>query len=165
MNRPTKPYAEVAALLGQAAPAWEALTGQIRYHYEIDEIWQEGKPTHKHYNNLFFKRGGKSLISLHLREGYFLACVVLGAKEREKFDAQRELFSEAICNEYDTAETLHDGKWLGFELRDDSLVNDIFRLLPLKRKPNRKVLSASVDACGKLDIGMAGTDITKILMS
>ncbi|MCL2445326.1 MAG: DUF3788 domain-containing protein [Oscillospiraceae bacterium] len=164
MDRPTKPFAEVAALLGQATPAWEALTGQIRYHYEIDEIWQEGKPTHKHYNNLFFKRSGKALISLHLREGYFLACVVLGAAERAKFDEQRADFSAAICQVYDEAEVLHDGKWLGFELRDDALVDDIFRLLPLKRKPNRKVFPASVDVCGQLDIGLAHGDITQILM-
>ncbi|MCL2194529.1 MAG: DUF3788 domain-containing protein [Oscillospiraceae bacterium] len=164
MTRPTKPYTEVAAMLGQAAPAWEALAGQIRRHYEIDEIWQEGKPTHKHYNNLFFKRGGKALISLHLREGYFLACVVLGAKERAKFDEQRDTFDAAICQAYDDAETYHDGKWLGFEVRDTTLVDDIFRLLPLKRKPNRKVLPESVEMCGKLNIGLAHEDITKILM-
>jgi hypothetical protein len=113
---------------------------------------------------LFFNRSGKALISLHLRENYFLACVVLGAKEREKFDEQRDSFSAAICAVYDEAEVLHDGKWLGFEVRDDSLVDDIFRLLPLKRKPNRKVFPASVQHCGQLDIGMAHEDITKIIM-
>ena len=164
MDRPTKAYAQVKVLLGGAAPAWEKLVGQIRYHYEIDEIWQEGKPTHKHYNNLFFKRGGKALISLHLREGYFLACVVLGAKEREKFEQQRAEFSEIIRQAYDAADNLHDGKWLGFEVRDDELVDDIFRLLPLKRKPNRKILPASVDICGQLDIGLAGDEMTKILV-
>jgi len=164
MNRPTKPYEQVKAMLGDASPAWEKLVGNIRYHYEIDEIWAEGKPTHKHYNNLFFKRGGKALISLHLREGYFLACVVLGAKEREKFEQRRAQFSQAMCEEYDACDVLHDGLWLGFEIRDDALVDDILRLLPLKRRPNRKVFPESIELCSKLDIGMTGEEITQIIM-
>ena len=50
MSRQTKPYSEVKAILGTASSAWEKLVGHIRFYYEIDEIWAEGKPTHKHYN-------------------------------------------------------------------------------------------------------------------
>ncbi|MCL2065722.1 MAG: hypothetical protein FWG98_15315 [Candidatus Cloacimonetes bacterium] len=55
MERPTKPYMEVKAMLDTASSAWEKLLGYIRYHYVIDERWAEGKPTHKHYNNLFIR--------------------------------------------------------------------------------------------------------------
>jgi len=163
MDRPTKSYAQVEVMLGHASAAWEKLIGNIRYYYEIDEIWAEGKPTHKHYNNLYFKRGGKSLTTLVLREEFFIVCVVLGAKEREKFDEQRTEFSEAIRKEYDAAETLHDGKWLGFEVRDDSLVDDIIRLIHIKRKPNRKILPKNVEKCGRLDIGLSHEEITKYI--
>ena len=165
MTRPTKPYTEVKALLGPAHTSWEKLVGYIRYHYEIDEIWAEGKPTHKHYNNLYFKRGGKSLLTLVLREGYFIACIVLGKAEREKFDVQREEFGETVRKLYDETEILHDGMWLGFEVweHDDSLVDDFIRLVKIKRKPNRKVLPESMEKCGILDIGLAHGDITKLL--
>jgi len=163
MTRPTKLYAEVKSMLGASIAPWEQLVGQIRYHYEIDEIWAEGKPTHKHRNNLYFKRGGKSLLILGLREDYFLACVVLGAKEREKFEEQRSTFSQEVCNIYDQAETLHDGKWLGFEVRDSLLVDDIFRLIQIKRKPNRKVFPDNIDLCGRLDIGLPHEEITKLI--
>jgi hypothetical protein len=162
-ERLTKPYPEVKSLLGNASGAWEKLTGYIRYNYEIDENWAEGKPTHKHYNNLFFKRSGKPLISFALREGFFLASVTLGKKEREKFDEQRENFSQAVLKEYDEAETLHDGKWLGFEIRDDSLNDDLIRLMQIKRKPNRKILPESIEKCGRLDIGMSHEEITKLI--
>jgi len=160
MDRATKPYDEVAALLGGASAAFEKLIGQIRYHYEMDENWAEGKPTHKHFNNLFIKRSGKALMSMHLRDGFFIASITLGGKEREKFEAQRDSFSEAVCKEYDEAETLHDGKWLGFEVRDESLIDDIIRLLYLKRKPNRKTLPESLERCGRIDIGLSHEDIT-----
>jgi len=165
MDRPTKPYEQVKAMLGNASPAWEKLVGHIRFHYEIDEIWAEGKPTHKHNNLLYFKRSGKSLITLGLREGYFLVGVTFGKKEREKFEELREIFSEAICKEYDEAETFHDGKWLGFEVHDDSLIEDIIQLLHIKRKPNRKILPESIEKCSQLDIGLSHEGITKHVIS
>ena len=152
-------------MLGSASPAWERLTGYIRYYYEIDEIWAEGKPTHKHYNILSFKRSGKSLITLCLREGFFLVGITLGAKEREKFEQQREIFGDVVCKEYDASETLHDGKWLGFEVRDDSLIDDIIRLILIKRKPNRKILPESLERCGRLDLGLSHEDITNHLIT
>ncbi|MCL2216071.1 MAG: DUF3788 domain-containing protein [Defluviitaleaceae bacterium] len=160
MNRPTKAYAEVKAMLGSASDAWEKLVGHIRFYYEIDEKWAEGKPTHKHYNNLYFKRGGKPLITLCLREGFFLVGIVLGKNERDKFDEQRESFSEEIRKQYDESEILHDGLWLGFEVRDESINDDLIRLMQIKRKPNRKILPESIEKCGQLDIGMSHEDIT-----
>ena len=146
-------------MLGSASPAWEKLLGYIRYHYVMDEKWAEGKPTHKHYNNLFVRRGGKSFIWLSLRDGYFLATVTLGKDEQAKFEEQRNGFTEAVCLKFDEAEALHDGKWLGFEVRDESPVDDIISLLQIKRKPNRKVMPESIEKCGCLDIGLSHEEI------
>ena len=165
MERATKPYEQVKEMLGNASNAWEALLGHIRYHYVMDEKWAEGKPTHKHYNNLFIRRGGKSFVGLSIRDGYFIVTITLGANERDKFDEQRESFGEVVRNEYDRAEILHDGKWLGFEVRDDSLVDDIIRLLHIKRKPNRKILPENMEKCGCLEIGLSHEEITSCLCS
>jgi len=165
MDRTIKAYKEVRAMLGDASPAWEKLVGHIRFHYVLDELWQEGKPTHKYYNNLYFRRGGKTLITLAIREGYFIVCIVFGKDEREKFDEQRASFGEAICKTYDEAETLHDGKWLGFNVYDESLIDNITRLLPIKRKPNRKVLPEHLETCGCLDLGLSHEDITTCIIS
>jgi len=100
-----------------------------------------------------------------LRDGFFLVSVTLGGKEREKFEEQRASFGKAVCTEYDAADTLHDGKWLGFEVRDDSLIDDIIRLVQIKRKPNRKVFPKDIKKYGCLDIGMSHEDITKYIMS
>jgi len=165
MDRPIKPYNEVKAMLGTASPAWEKLTGHIRFYYEMDEIWAEGKATHKNRNNLYFKRGGKSFTILAIRERYFIVAVVYGKDEREKFEQHRKEFSEVVQKEYDAAETLHDGKWLSFDVYDDTLVIDIIKMLSIKRNPNRKVLPESMDKCGHLDIGLSHGDITDLIFS
>ncbi|MCL2706934.1 MAG: DUF3788 domain-containing protein [Dehalococcoidia bacterium] len=165
MDRPTKPYEEVKAMLGDASAAWEKLVGFIRFYYEMDENWAEGKSTNKHFNNLFIKRSGKALLSLHLRDGFFLVSVTLGGKEREKFEEQRVTFGKVVCNNFDATETLHDGKWLGFEVRDDSLIDDIIRLVQIKRKPNRTVFPKSIEKCGRLDVGLSHDTITRYMMT
>ncbi len=163
MDRPIKPYEEVKAMLGGASSAWDKLMGYVRYHYAVDEKWAEGKPTHKHYNNLFVRCGGKSFIGLSLRDGYFQATITLGKVERERFEAERGAFSEEVRRQYDEAETLHDGKWLGFKVSDESPVDDIIRLLQIKSRPNRKVLPESIEKCGRLDIGMSREDISRLV--
>jgi hypothetical protein len=165
MDRKIKPYEQVKAMLRSASSAWEKLTGHIRFYYIMDELWNEGNPTHKHYNNLYFRRGGKTLVTLCIREGYFIASVVLGKDERDTFDQQRETFGEAVCKEYDETDIYHDGKWLGFEVRDESLVDDINRLLQIKRKPNRKILPKSLEKCGCLDLGLSHEEITNYLIT
>ena len=65
-GKTTKDFEEVKAMLGTASPAWEKLLGYIQYHYVMDEKWAEGKPTHKHCNNWFVRRSGKSLIRCFL---------------------------------------------------------------------------------------------------
>jgi hypothetical protein len=160
MGRAIKPYEQVNAMLGSASSAWEKLVGHVRFFYVMDELWEEGNPTHKHYNNLRFRRGGKTLVTLCIREGYFIACIVLGKDEREKFDEQREKFGEAVHKVYDETHIYHDGKWLGFDVYDESLIDDIIRLLHMKRKPNRKILPESLEKCGCLDLGLSHEDIT-----
>jgi len=165
VGRSIKPYEQVEAMLGSASAAWEKLVGHIRYYYIMDELWQEGSPTHKNYNNLYFRRGGKTLVTLGIREGYFIACIVLGKDEREKFDEQRETFGEVVCKVYDEAQIYHDGKWIAFDVCDESLIDDIIRLLPIKRKPNRKILPESLEKCGRLDLGLSHEDITNNLIT
>ena len=164
MDRAIKPYKQVKAMLGSASLAWEKLVGHIRFYYVMDELWEEGNPAHKHNNTLRIRRGGKTLATLCLRKGYFIACFVLGKEEREKFDEQRETFGEALRKTYDETHTYHDGKWLGFDVHDESLVDDIIRLLPIKRKPNRKVLPKSLEKCGRLDLGLSHEEITNSLI-
>jgi len=164
MDRAIKPYKQVAAMLGGACTAWQKLTGHIRFYFIMDELWEEGKPTHKHYNNLRFRRGGKTLITLSIREGYFIACVVLGKQEREKFEEQQEAFGDIVRRVYNETDTFHDGKWIAFDVHNEALVDDIIRLIHIKRKPNRKVLPENFEKCGCCDLGLSHEDITNCLM-
>ncbi|MCL2234284.1 MAG: DUF3788 domain-containing protein [Firmicutes bacterium] len=165
-KREVKPYIEVKAKLGFSSDAWERLTGHVRNYYELDELWQGGNPNHKHHSNLYFKKNGKTILTLCLREGFFIVYVVFGKEERERFEATRGMFEGVIYNKYDNAEIYHDGKWLAFDVKKDekseSLIDDIFQLIQIKLKPNRTIVSKSTMS-GQLDLGLSKQEITNIL--
>lgn len=134
----SEPYTLATRLLGDSLPAWEALIGFIHEQYVVDELFTQGKPQSNYHSELKFRRGGKTLITFYIREGHFIASIVLGKLEREKFEARQAEFSEGFRRIYAETPILHDGKWLGLNMRDASFVNDITRLLIIKRRPNRK---------------------------
>ncbi|MDD4496259.1 MAG: DUF3788 domain-containing protein, partial [Eubacteriales bacterium] len=141
MKSDIKPYEEIARVLGVSKTAWEKIVGYIRVYYGMDELWTGGVTTGKlanYRNELKFRRGGKTLVTLYVREGYFKVVIVLGKDERLTYEEWQSEFSEAIRKFYDDTPTYHDGKWLGIDICDLSLIDDVIGLLFIKRKPNRK---------------------------
>ena len=76
-----------------------------------------------------YRRGGRTLCGLYLRESCLGFMVILGKAEREKFEQDRANFSDSIVQAYDAATTYHDGKWLMIELQDERLFTDLKKLL------------------------------------
>lgn len=114
---------------------WTSLHQLIEQKYNMEQMWNHGgkKWTYEYK----YRRGGKTLCALYAKEQTIGFMVILGKDERTKFESMREMFSNAAQKIYDETTTFHDGKWLMFELKDSSLLNDIERLLSIKRKPNR----------------------------
>ena len=63
--------------------------------------------------------------------------IVFGAKEREKV---KEIFSgiSAYTRKlYSKAKTYHDGKWLFLTIKNEKVLEDVIKLLEVKRKPKK----------------------------
>jgi hypothetical protein len=132
---------EVLDALDASKEALEIFLAFIRRNYEMDELWTVGKSAGKlaaYRNELKFRRGGKTLVTLYMREGFFRVTIILGKDERAKAEAKLAEFSVVIRQVYTETKTLHDGKWLTFDVRDTSLIEDLCKLLLLKRKSNKK---------------------------
>ncbi len=85
-----------------------------------------------------YRRGGKTLCALYAKACSCGFMIIFGKNEREKFEADRQNYSEAVKKIYDEAKTYHDGKLMMFELEDFSMFEGFIKLLAIKRKPNRK---------------------------
>ncbi len=85
---------------------------------------------------LRFKKS-KSFCTLIPEKDRLLILIVFGGKEREKVETILNELSPNIRNEYTSATTYHDGKWLAIAVDSDATVADIKKLLTIKRKPKR----------------------------
>lgn len=117
----------------------------MRGKYRLDEIG-DGK------DELKFKQGQKTILTIYIHEDRFTFLIIFGRKEREIFEAQRSTFSEALCDYYDSAKTYHDGKWMFIDVTTMEQLEEIKKLIQIKKKPNRKPFSkdnAVYSQCGQ----------------
>lgn len=108
----------------------------INSKYDMELTWNNGgKKWDYEYK---FRKGSKTLCAFYFRDNCLGLMIIFGRDERSKVDLIRNEFSRELLEQYDNAEIFHDGKWVMFDLNDLSLINDIEKLLLIKRKPNRK---------------------------
>ncbi|HIR60364.1 MAG TPA: DUF3788 domain-containing protein [Candidatus Faecivivens stercoravium] len=129
--------AVLAELLGPPLfEVWQALCRAIDEKYEMERLWNPGGKNWTYEYK--YRRGSKTLCALYAREGCMGFMVIFGKEERAKFETIRDTLSEAVCRQYDAAETYRDGKWVMFEPAGTEAFGDYMKLLAVKRKPNRK---------------------------
>lgn len=128
---------EILQLLKPAAyEAWQKTCSFIQEHYEMEELWNRGGKAGLYEQK--FRRGGKTLCAIYLRENAFGFMVVLGRAEQQKFEAQQQEFAPATAALYHETTLYHDGRWLMVEVKDEAPMADLEKLLLIKRRPNRK---------------------------
>ena len=128
---------DIKNILGESLfDIWIELCNRIDEKYEMDCIWDKGFKEWLY--ELKYRRGGKTLCTLYIKERTIGFWVILGKDERIKFEDSRNEYSKVIQNIYDETKTYHDGKWLMFEPTDNILFDDFMKLLSIKRRPNRK---------------------------
>lgn len=88
----------------------------------------------KHGWSLRYKKG-KSFCTLIPEKDRCALVIVFGAEEREKVESMKGKLSLKSREEYETATTYHDGKWVFLTVDSESVVEDIRLLLAVKRKP------------------------------
>lgn len=83
-------------------------------------------------------RKSKSFCTLIPEKNRFMLLVVFGAEERARVEPVKGTLSQRTRREYDGATTYHDGKWLLLAVDTGRVVEDVMRLLAVKRKPKHE---------------------------
>jgi hypothetical protein len=82
-----------------------------------------------------YRKSGKTLCSLFPEAGSFTVLIVLGKKEVEKVEEILNELSTAFRKQFNNTEQLHDGRWLWIKMSSVKSLEDIKKLLQVKRKP------------------------------
>ncbi len=117
----------------------------LRGQYRLDEV----AGVHSGNRCVRFRQGSKTIVTVLLHPDYLDFLIVFGMAERQKFEEQRNEFSKEIQDLYDNERTLHDGKWLLIRVDDLPTLENVKKLIVLKKKPNRKPSSKEKALYGK----------------
>ena len=122
---------EVFDALGAKQALWEGLTQFIAGNYPIPGEWNFGG---KNYGwNLWYRKSGKTLVTLYPQKGYFVAQIVLGKDQVEQ--ALNLKLGKNVGTVLTETPQLHDGRWLFVKVKTGKDVKDIQQLLQVKRRP------------------------------
>jgi hypothetical protein len=127
---------DLLKILGNASfKAWNEIYNYVSDNYYMEILWNSGGKYGIY--ECKFRKSGKTLCTLYVKENSFDLLLIYGKGEREKFETLRMLFSLKAQDIYDMANTYHDGKWIYMGINDSSLYADIINMLNIKKKPNR----------------------------
>ncbi|HAH97624.1 MAG TPA: hypothetical protein DHD79_04485 [Firmicutes bacterium] len=102
-------------------------------------------------NELKFKQGKKTVLTIYIHEDKYTFLIIFGKVERGMFETVKDEFSQYIQSYYDSSKTYHDGKWMFIDVTTLEVLEEIKKLIMLKKKPNRKPFpkeSAVYARCG-----------------
>ena len=128
---------ELERLIGNAkVNIFYNFVDEITSLYDMDQTWNNGgkKWTYEYK----FKKNGKTLCAFYFKEDVLGFMIIFGNDERLKVEEIRKGLSSDVLKTYDNAQIFHDGKWVMFNITDYSIIEDLKKLLYIKRKPNRK---------------------------
>jgi hypothetical protein len=124
---------EMLGVVGEKAALWRAVSGFMSETYRCDG---ERKFYGKSYGwMLWFRVAGKSLLALYPQDGGVTAQITLGPS---LVDRALELpLGTAFRRAIEEAHPYPEGRWLFVPLRSDGEVEDLKRLVLLKKRPPR----------------------------
>jgi len=124
---------EILEFVGKAGNAWKEITAFLNDNYDF-------VPEKKNYGKKWgwvirFRKSNKTWCALYPEKDCFTIQIIFGKKEVEKFQTTRDDFSDFVVNKFDSTNQLHDGRWMFFNVKDTTLVEDLKKLMKIKRKP------------------------------
>lgn len=128
-------HSDIESTLGASITAvWNELNEFVVANYSFEPVWDHGGK----YAiwELKYRRSGKTLCAFYVKERCLAALVVFGKAEREKFELMQADFNTEIIDIYQNTRQYHDGKWLWIDVKDMKRVEDIKKLILIKKKPN-----------------------------
>jgi hypothetical protein len=128
---------DIRVFLGEAKTIWDDLTVYIEITYQTKpQIAYSGCSAQPGWN-VKYRKSSKSLCTLYPMQNYFIALVVVGAKEEAEVEETIGAgeFTAYLKELYQKTAFSAMGRWLMIEVRDREVLDDVKRLIEIRVKP------------------------------
>ncbi|MFX1318206.1 MAG: DUF3788 domain-containing protein [Promethearchaeota archaeon] len=118
----------------QAVSAWNQLMKYMDSFYDLaKEVLYYGD----RYGWLVrYRKSKRTIVSMFPETNSFSFLIIYGKNEIDKFENQKSDFLPSVVDVFEKTEKLHDGKWLWIRVKNTSVLEDLKKLIAIKRKPN-----------------------------
>lgn len=125
---------EMVGFLGrQAGKIWKQIAHYMRESYDYEPVREKGGLD----ATIRYRKSGKTLLTFYPKKNEFTVLIILGKNEVEKFESSRGEFSPEIVELFTSTKQYHDGRWLHIKVPPFDNLEDIKKLLAMKRKPKK----------------------------
>lgn len=118
-------------------PLWADLNTFLQESYEIKPSYSYSKCSGQPGWNIKYQKAGRSLCTLYPMDGYFIALVVIGAKEQPEAEALVTTCTKYIQSLFSASVSVVGGKWLMINVTDEKILDDVKNLIQTRRKIKR----------------------------
>ena len=116
------------------SPLWAEFNERIQSAYQIKPCMEYSRCPMQAGWNIKYKKGGKSLCTLYPMQGYFIALVVVGSHELTEAEFLMPQCSDYVQTVFKNTKTGNGQKWLMLDVRDRGIMDDVFRLINLRKR-------------------------------
>ena len=116
------------------SPLWADFNERIQSAYQIKPCMEHSRCSMQAGWNIKYKKSGRSLCTLYPMQGYFIALVVVGSREFTEAEFLMPQCSDDVQTVFKNTKTGNGQKWLMLDVRDREIMDDVFRLINLRRR-------------------------------
>lgn len=119
-------------------PLWETLCKYIEEQYQIKPTLEYSGCSMQQGWNMKYKKGGRSLCTLYPMEGFFIALIVIGERERTETELALPFFTEYLQRLYRETKSGMGQKWLMISVTDIDILDDVKKCIAIRRAIKQK---------------------------
>lgn len=120
------------------SPLFDHLCTHMETEYQSKPVLEYSRCPMQRGWNMKYKKSGRTLCTLYPMEGYFIALIVIGERERTETELMLPSFTEYLQHLYQKTKTGMGQKWLMIEVTDDAVLEDVKQCIAIRRGKKKK---------------------------
>lgn len=117
-----------------ASPLWAELNVFLLESYDVQPAYSYSQCSGQPGWNVKYQKAGRSLCTLYPMPGFFIALVVIGAKEQAEAELMAPILTEHVQGLLRTSGGMAGARWLMIHVTDEAVLRDVKQLIQLRRK-------------------------------
>lgn len=114
-------------------PLWDNLCRHIENEYQSKPELEYSRCSMQKGWNVKYKKAGRALCTLYPMEGYYIALVVIGERERMETELMLPFCSEYFKRLYRETSSGMGQKWLMINVTDEAVLKDVEHCIAIRR--------------------------------